>query len=365
MILSKDLWTPGGLPGGVVSVVASLMRHSGTGVRYTHFRIGRRPGGWRNPTNWIFPLRDAYRLSNLVGQTSFDAVHLNPSLNTPSLLRDGLLMLALRVAHYRRSLVMFHGWENDVADRIRRSLLLRRLFLATFGTARRTLVLSRDFAETLVAIGYAAESVETISTLFDGEDMSSAPQSPQQDPNTLLYLSRFVPQKGAGMVVDAFGLLASKYPKLRLLMAGDGPLRSDLEKRVAAMGLSGRVEFLGYVRDSAKVEAFRRATIFVFPSTYPEGCPVVVLEAMGTGLPIVCSGAGGLGEVVVDGEHGIVTEPPTARSVADGVGRLLADPDRARAIGERNRRHAWETYEARPVARKFAALYARTFSGAD
>jgi glycosyltransferase involved in cell wall biosynthesis len=365
MILSKDLARPGGLPGGVVSVVASLMRHSGEGVRYTHFRIGRRPGGWLNPTNWLFPLLDGFRLARLVGRIPFDAVHLNPSLNAPSLLRDGLLMLALRAARFRRSLVLFHGWENDVADRIKHNLLLRRLFLATFGTAGRTLVLSRNFAETLVAIGYSSESVETISTLFDGEELSPAPQSRQQDADTLLYVSRFVPQKGAGTVVEAFGMLASSHPNLKLLMAGEGPLRLDLEKRVAAMGLTDRVEFLGYVRDSAKLEAFRRATIFVFPSTYPEGCPVVVLEAMGTGLPIVCSGAGGLREVVVDGEHGIVAEPPTAQSVADAVGRLLADRERTRAIGDRNRRHAWEKYEARPVARKFEALYSGMSMRAD
>lgn len=358
VITSKDLVAPVGGVGGVVKVVSALMRYASSNCSYIHFRIGRRSGGLMNPTNWLFPLIDAYRLLRLAKQTGCEIVHLNPSFNLPSLLRDGLAMLALRGVPGCRPVVLFHGWEVDLAKRVSQNAFFRWLFRSSFGSAARILVLSPEFAGALQEMGYPGDRVATVSSLFDSAEIPTIETLKDPDRATLLFLSRLVPHKGAELVIDAFALLLPEFPNLRLLIAGDGPLKSGLERRAVGLGVMARLEFLGFVQGSEKVNALGRAGIFVFPATATEGCPVAVLEAMGTGLPIVCSGAGGLSEIVTDGVNGIVAEPPTADSVASAIRQLLVNPDLTSDIGNRNRVVAWGQYEARVVTRKFEALYA-------
>ncbi|HXO29312.1 MAG TPA: glycosyltransferase family 4 protein [Thermoanaerobaculia bacterium] len=123
----------------------------------------------------------------------------------------------------------------------------------------------------------------------------------------------------------------------RLVIAGDGDDRLRLEALAASLGLSGRVLFTGFVSEATLAELYARAAVFVMPSR-SEGFGLVYLEAMRAGRPCVAARASAAAEIVADGETGLLADPLDPDAIAGALGRLLAAPDLARAMGEAGRR---------------------------
>jgi glycosyltransferase involved in cell wall biosynthesis len=285
-------------------------------------------------------------------------VHLNPSFNAKAMLRDGALLLTLRAIGQRNVVVFFHGWDEALAARVARSGWRRRLFCWVFGWPPLTFVLASSFRDTLLQIGLEPRRVRVTTTMFDGSLFSDLSRSRSDDGETrLVFMSRFVAEKGIHELLQAFVRLAEEFPGLRLVLLGDGPERPALEARAQEAGLAERVDFAGYVRGHEKAQALVDADIFVFPTYYGEGCPVVLLEAMAAGLPVITHGAGGIPDVFEDGRNGILLSTVTGESVADAVRRMLTAPEVRSAIGAHNQREAWARYEAGVVSGQMLAAY--------
>ena len=132
-------------------------------------------------------------------------------------------------------------------------------------------------------------------------------------------------------------LQAAGYVRPRLIIAGDGDDRPRLEALSASLGLSGEVLFTGFVSEATLAELYARAAVFVMPSR-GEGFGLVYLEAMRAGRPCVAARASAAAEIVADGETGLLVDPLDPEAIAGALGRLLAAPDLARAMGEAGRR---------------------------
>ena len=344
--------------GGVVNYVASLMSQFPARVRAEHLQVGREPQQRRLGRDLLFPLLDNLALVRRVRAVRPHCVHLNPSFNTKAMLRDGTLLLTLRVIGQRNVVVFFHGWDEALAARVARSGWRRRLFCWVFGWPPLTFVLASSFRDTLLQIGLEPRRVRVTTTMFDGSLFSDLSRSRSDDGETrLVFMSRFVAEKGIHELLQAFVRLAEEFPGLRLVLLGDGPERPALEARAQEAGLAERVDFAGYVRGHEKAQALVDADIFVFPTYYGEGCPVVLLEAMAAGLPVITHGAGGIPDVFEDGRNGILLSTVTGESVADAVRRMLTAPEVRSAIGAHNQREAWARYEAGVVSGQMLAAY--------
>src|SRR5438034_6047130 len=119
---------------------------------------------------------------------------------------------------------------------------------------------------------------------------------------------------------------------LDLVLAGDGPERAALEARAAARGIAARVHFLGHVERAAVASLLRGAAIVAIPSRF-EGHPLICLEAMLAGAPLVVSDLPAFPGELRHGETGLRFPPEDARALAKALGELAADPARARALG--------------------------------
>ena len=152
------------------------------------------------------------------------------------------------------------------------------------------------------------------------------------------------PQKSAMDFVRAAGLLASEFPEARFLIAGDGEQRSLVEGAIARAGLGTRFHLLGWRRDIPAIVA--SLDVCVLTSRW-EGLPRVIPEAMAAGKPVVATRVDGSAEAVRDGVTGYLCEPGDARTIAARIGALLADPARARAMGDAARplAAAWDIHE--------------------
>lgn len=350
MILYRDRrWI-----GGVVSFLESLRHHLSSTWQSEQYQVGLRFGNRFRFLALLVPFRDAFGLFRAVTRARPDVVHINPSLNLPSLLRDGLFMLVLRMLGTKGVLVFWHGWEDPLFMRIRRRRLWRALFKATFGSAGHAVVLASRFRDDLLAMGLPAERVSVESTMFDGALFQGIKRQPHED-TRLLFLSRMEEAKGVFELVDAFARVKKRFPGTTLVMAGDGPARKALEMRVDELRLSG-VSFPGYLRGTDKAQALADADLYVLPS-HAEGCPVSLLEAMAAGIPCITNSVGGIPDIFRDGVNGVLLNGVSADLVAEAMARLLGDSAGRALIGQYNRDEAWQKYEASAVTRRIESLY--------
>ena len=158
---------------------------------------------------------------------------------------------------------------------------------------------------------YRVEDVGVIPNVTGGLPVAPAGElegPPAYEPGYLLFVGRLRIRKGVEVLLEALRELRGRIPGAVLKIAGDGEHRAALERKAAGLGLGSAVSFLG-TRDGSQVRALLAgAAALVVPSIY-EGMPLVVLEAMERGVPVVASAVSGIPEVVVDGETGWVGPP--------------------------------------------------------
>ncbi len=345
-------------PGGVADYVEMLKENIPPEVRIDSFFIGRRGQSlfWRLLSPLI-PLYDALRLLLRLLTQRYDVVHLNPSFNK-ALLRDSLFMLILRVFGMSRVMVFMHGWNDAWAARVLTGRVSRVLFRWVWGGAGRILLLASRFKQALVDAGLDAGRIEVVSTMFDAGQFAGVESLRGKQATQLLFLSRFVRDKGGYELLEGFAHVAPAYPDTRLICAGDGPEAAGMRAWVEQHGLNGRVQFPGFVRGREKAQLLANADIFAFPTYYGEGCPVSLLEAMAAGCAVITGDAGGIPDIFEDGLNGVMLCRPTGDKVAAALRELLSDAERCRAIGAHNREVAGKRFEAGQVSAEVAAVYA-------
>jgi glycosyltransferase involved in cell wall biosynthesis len=166
------------------------------------------------------------------------------------------------------------------------------------------------------------------------------------------FVGRLAPQKAPELLVDAW--LMDALPNAHLVLVGDGPLRSSLERRLAAD--RERITFVGATADV--VSYMRAADLLVLPSQ-AEGMSGVILEAMACGLPVVATDVPGNRELVgEDGTVGMLVPAGEASGLAEGMGRLVGSPELRQTIGASARAAALERFDIQRVATEYLSLYA-------
>ena len=196
-----------------------------------------------------------------------------------------------------------------------------------------------------------------VPVIFNGIDLSRCiPKTTYEtgDTVTILHVGRFdIPKNHAGLL-EAFRLLRETHPQTRLRLVGDGDLRPEMEALAREKGIGSFVEFCGM---QSNVHPYLHdADIFVLPSIY-EGNPMTIIEAMGTGLPIVASRVGGIPDMISDGESGLLVEPEP-QSICEGLSRLVEDKSLRQRLGETARRNS-RRFSAEKMARDYISCYSK------
>jgi glycogen(starch) synthase len=175
----------------------------------------------------------------------------------------------------------------------------------------------------------------------------------------VVFVGRLAPQKGVRTLVEAARLL--KTPGVKVLLVGDGPQRSMLEREVRRLGVGDVVHLFGFVSHDRVPTVLTHADLLVLPSLYEE-LGTILLEAMWVGLPIVASRTGGIPDVIDDGVNGLLVVPGDPGALARAIDRLLAEPDLARRLGEAARERARD-YDWGVLAERVLAVYRDLLTG--
>jgi glycosyltransferase involved in cell wall biosynthesis len=310
------------------------------GVRFVALRHVRRP---------LHPVRDLlglFELVALIRRERPDLVHANSS-------KAGVLgRLAAWVARVPVRVFTVHGWAFK-AHKGLAARLYRWADRAMVPLTSATICVS----ETERRAGLAAGTCHAERTVVipNAVNVDAAPHAPHVgDPPVIVTVGRLAPPKDALTLLRALAAVAPT--PFTALLVGDGPDRPEVEAELRALGLQDTVELAGERRDVPLLLA--SADMFVL-SSRSEGAPISILEAMAAGLPVVASAVGGVAELVVDGETGLLVPPANPGRLAEALQRLLRDPALRRRLGAAGLARARERFDLRALQSAHLELYAR------
>jgi glycogen synthase len=291
-----------------------------------------------------------------------DLVHAHQGEDVATL----VVALLARAVHRCPMVVTLHcSVRHTVTGRTLRSLFLRlvggTVERAAVRTADAVVVLVPRTARLLERGGVSPDRITVVPSGFEPSVFAQAGPDPFADvpPPRIGYVGRLVGQKRPDLLVEAFGRMREVA---HLVIVGDGPLRSVVLAAMQRSSARARISLHGFVRHEEVPTVLASLDVLALPSVFEEMGSVLV-EAMVSGVPVVASRVGGIPEVVVDGETGVLVPPGDVDALAEALDRLVADPERRRAMSlaarERAVRYSWPD-----LANRVADLYQGLVSGA-
>jgi len=172
----------------------------------------------------------------------------------------------------------------------------------------------------------------------------SAEGHPNYHDPTIGFVGRLSEEKGVQTLIEAMATIRMKVPRVRLLIAGTGPTEQRLRKSVQDADLGDSISFLGFCSNA--FEVMGKLDVFVLPSR-TEGCPIVVLEAMAMGVPVVATNVGGTPELVKDNVTGLLVKSDAPAELASSIVQLLTNRERAERMGREGHGRAFGEFHPR------------------
>jgi len=289
-----------------------------------------------------------------------------------------VLAAASEVSRYLRELgagvVLCHGYKPDIIG----YLAARKADIPAIGVSRgwtgasarvrfyewmdrrvlrrmsHVVCVSEGQAKKVRAAGVAPEKVSVIRNSIDAGRFASPDSEGRQRLETLftikpryivLAVGRLSPEKGFERLIEAARDVRAQRPEVGFVLIGEGPLREPLQRQIDAAGLQSSFILAGFRRD---VDTLMPHADLLVQSSYTEGLPNVVLEAMAAAVPVVATEVGGTGEVVIEGETGLLVRPGQSAALSAGMLCVFADEGWRRQLGTRGREHVTQhfTFEA-------------------
>jgi phosphatidylinositol alpha-1,6-mannosyltransferase len=295
----------------------------------------------------------------LLAGGGFDAVHVHWVVpNGP---------IGALAAHSRAPLVVsLHGSDVAVSER---SSAIGRATRWTFSRAAAVTAPSRDLLDRAAGLG-ARRRLELVQYGVDARAFSAGPDEAAAtrarlgvDDDALLVcgVGRLIPVKGFEFLVRAYASVAHERPKVKLVLVGDGDQRGELVELARTLEVADGVVFTGTAGRDEIPGYLAAADVVVVPSVrhagYVDGLPNVALEAMAAGRPLVATRAGGLPDLVRDGENGLLVDEKDAAGLAAAITRLVDDSELRSRLGRTAQAEARAQRSWTAVGERFVAIY--------
>jgi glycosyltransferase involved in cell wall biosynthesis len=171
------------------------------------------------------------------------------------------------------------------------------------------------------------------------------------------YVGRLSSEKGPDLFLDVLIPLCQQHPQLDAVMLGDGPEREILQARVTTAGLHQRITLPGYQTDMNRWWPQLDALVI---SSRTEGTPMILLEAMQAGVPVVAFSVGGIPDVLENRHNGLLAPPTDSAALARQIDTLLREPALARELIDNAKRTQLDRYDLKALAERWSQLYIRT-----
>jgi len=256
-----------------------------------------------------------------------------------------------------------HGWTGlNMINRVYQ--FLDGLFLHFFD---RVVALGEENRKKLIKFGVNPRAISIIPYGIHCDDPAQGPKriSParfglKEDDIVVGVIARLNLEKGHHHLLKAARIVIDRVPGVRFLLVGDGPLRSQLDQEVDALGLAESVIFAGFQSDMNSIYSLLDMVVL---ASLREGLPLTILEAMAAGLPVVATRVGEVHDVVRHGATGFLVEPGDEIGLAEAILELTKNPHRCAEMGNLGRRLIEDRFGSARMGENYTALYAEVIRG--
>lgn len=287
------------LSGGVAIYYSVAEKYFSPSVKYLYFNSRFSSGLYKK----IFNILAIVKVFIFILFLFPKRVVVNPSLGRVSLLRDGVIVLWSRLL-FRKTVCFWRGWNPELEYLFDR-WVYKIIFQFAYRRADTHIVLNQYTFDTLVEKGISQDCIKFSNTIVDDSFFDGNSVTKDESKFVILFLTRIEKYKGIYETLEIFKKLEGN---VELHIAGSGSELEKIKSIVADNGIEN-VKFLGFVSGQEKINAYKQADMYIFPS-YSEGMPNSVLEAMACGLPIVCTKVGALNDFFEDEKMGFSSELP-------------------------------------------------------
>ena len=208
-------------------------------------------------------------------------------------------------------------------------------------------------AEKVISIPLGLDLKPFVNTNADANELRFELSFPRE---ILLVgiVARLVPIKNHLCFLKSARLILNQFDNVRFLIIGDGELRTYLEKKARDLGLESRVSFMGFQYDLVKIYA---GLDIVTLSSFNEGLPVALIEAMAAGKPVISTNVGGVGDLILDGDNGLLVPSNDPAALAEAILYLLRNPERRKMMGEAGKKRAYPLFDKNRLLGDIDRLY--------
>ncbi len=330
---SKDSW---GGPAACEPPFVEALRDLGVNVVTEDYVFGDKDRPTPLVSRITRVLKTAFRFRRLLKKDRYDVVFLNSAFDARSILRDAVSLLIMWPNPAKVFLKVHGSLAHEFIGRGGIwSLLVNylRKRVDVFGLH------NREELRSFLKLGFSpsqffrVRNAITIASEIPGSFVRE--QKAAGGSFELLFVSRFVPTKGLLETIKACHLLRQQGHKLTLTCVGDGEVKANAESLVSELDLNDIVRFTGYIAEDEVTRLFLRSDVFVFPTSHPEGFPVVLFKAVATGLPIVTTEIRAAGEYLAEPNNCLYcTADP--KSIAEKIALLINDQNLREAMSKAN-----------------------------
>jgi glycosyltransferase involved in cell wall biosynthesis len=303
-------------------------------------------------SKWSF-LAQMPRLAALIRSRTPDLVQLHGQF------AGSLGQISVQLAGRPRSLytVQWPSYLDDTGpwSRLRNHVAER----VSCGFSTAVVAVSENDRRTLVERGLcSADKITVIHNAYRSEGTEEGPGSAPAGANggVIGFVGRLTDQKGCEYLVRAVPQVLARFPRTKFVIVGDGPERGRLERLADELQVTAAVDFAGY--QASPISHIQAMDVVAIPSIY-DPFPLVTLEVMALGRPVVGSAVGGIPEAVEDGRTGLLVPPREPAALAAALVQLLDAPELRRVMGEAGRARARRLFSPEVIAGEYAALYRR------
>lgn len=259
----------------------------------------------------------------------------------------------------------FHGYDVNAYPKIKGKNIYNNLFskgdlftVNTNFTGQRVLELGCEEKKiTILPMGFKVEKFRfSEKKIKHGEIIK------------IITVGRLVEKKGHGYVIKAVVKIAKKYKNIQYIIAGDGPLRKNLEDLASELKIKNHIRFLGAVEQDEVLKLYQQAHIFILPSVTAsngdrEGQALVLQEAQAFGLPVISTFHNGIPEGILDGKSGFLVPERDIDALAKKLEFLIEHPEIWPKMGKYGRKFVEEKYDSKKLNQRLVELYQKLIKG--
>ena len=354
-----------GVPGKILITVPELKRPGGVAALYNILQLDTQPDIDYFEIHGSIPGKLLRPLDMLITYMKFcwklrkyGVMHSNPSLTTKSFYRDAMFVRLARLLG-KKVVVYWHGWDDNFEQKIKTGSLAGRVFRMSYAKADLSVVLGSVFSKKLQELGQQNKVVVESNAASDAFIKDALPVRSIAPGKTLnlLFLARVEKEKGIYVAIETVQHLSKLFP-VKLVVAGDGGELGQVKQYIAEKQITN-VELLGRVGGEQKHKVLREADMLIFPTWHKEGMPIVVIEGMLYGLPVITRPVGGVPDWLADGQNGLLIQGVDHYEFVGAVASMVNDQELYSRISRNNLDKANALFTPGAVTKRLMDYYSQ------